>query len=375
MKLLFVFYGGSHALCLLPVIKELIKIKFLKTYVLPMPAAIPLVEIHNLPYLKLSDFISASMQRKAYKYGVVLLKHHHNKALNIPEKESLCYLGENFYELVMLHGYQKAKKLFEVSGRQAFLPFKLMVRIINILKPNLVVTSNSPRAEKAALLAAQHYNIKTLCVPDGLGDTEQWIPLADYYAVMCNITAKNYINYGIDKNKIFITGSPAYIKKSSILSNLKYILYLPTHSRVFKKVTDYFFLLKNIAKKLNLEFIARAHPHESNPEILNILSNHYLSKHNLKELITGASVCVCAGTTAALHALVNNKPIISINIPYSRQMSSLIEENLAFKVEREETLYEKVKLAIKSKRRVFDYPDNPAQNIVSLIMDILNSKL
>jgi hypothetical protein len=69
-------------------------------------------------------------------------------------QETVAYLGLSMADLIADVGPEEAELAYRQFGRQAFLPVRTLDRILRQVAPDLVVCTNSPRAERAAVLAA-----------------------------------------------------------------------------------------------------------------------------------------------------------------------------------------------------------------------------
>ncbi|MHA6643321.1 hypothetical protein [Mesorhizobium sp. A623] len=100
----------------------------------------------------------------------------------VPWNESVAYHGLNFLDLVAVHGERRALEIYAEKGRQAFLPVRTMVRLLERVKPRLVVASNAPRTEHA-LFAARELGIPSICVVDMFSrHAVEWIKEPGYAA-------------------------------------------------------------------------------------------------------------------------------------------------------------------------------------------------
>jgi hypothetical protein len=109
---------------------------------------------------------------QALAWGEVLAKEHHSPTAGIDRADSVAYLGLCYKDLVDRHGSAEAAQRMAKLGRHAFLPLTVMARIFDQLNPGMVVTTNSPRSEAAAIAVANERGIPTLAMTDlftGLG--------------------------------------------------------------------------------------------------------------------------------------------------------------------------------------------------------------
>jgi hypothetical protein len=132
----------------------------------------------------------------------------------VPRAESIAYHGINFAELVEDLGLDGAQAEYEAKGRHAFLPIRFMKRVLTSLEPDVVVATNSPRSERAAILAARALGIPAVCLVDLFALQEvQWIGQPQYADRVCvlNSAVRDFlIAHGRQPDEIVVTGNPAF---------------------------------------------------------------------------------------------------------------------------------------------------------------------
>lgn len=125
-------------------------------------------------------------------------------------EESIAYLGLSYADLEDQLGTEGASQAFQTAGRQAFLPRGPMRRFFDELQPDVVLTTNSPRAELASIQVAAERGIPSVGVLDlfGLGSHND-IP-ADYVCVPFQQAAENLQRRGIKAEALRVTGNPNF---------------------------------------------------------------------------------------------------------------------------------------------------------------------
>lgn len=209
--ILFVAYGGGHVALLAPVARALQKAN--RPFVfLALTTAGAYLEQLGIPHIGFRDFEEAH-DPDVQNFGVMLAKDL-PKGGSVPHEESVAYLGLNFRELAREHGEDKAHAIFKDKGRQAFLPVSLFERFLKKLHPSLLVTTNSPRCERASILAANRVGVKAICIVDLFAIQEvQWIGVpgyADRICVLNESVQKFLIEHNRNQEEIVITGNPAF---------------------------------------------------------------------------------------------------------------------------------------------------------------------
>ena len=209
--ILLVAYGGGHVAMLAPVATLLISQN--RPFIfLALTTAGPALESLGIPYIGFKDLPQAC-DSDVQMYGRMLVS-------DIPQgsqvslEESIAYLGSNFSDLVQVHGESNAWNLYKMKGRQAFLPVRSMKRTLRFLNPSLVLSTNSPRTEKASILAAKQLDIPSVCVIDMFALNEvQWIGepgFADRLCVINQDVREMFFSCGRDENEVLVTGNPAF---------------------------------------------------------------------------------------------------------------------------------------------------------------------
>src|ERR1035437_238143 len=151
--ILFVTYGGGHARMIIPVLRELRTCIGIRAEVLACTSAGPIFQSEGIPYLGYKDFISQD-DRFARLYGQHFAERFHIPESGIERVEAIAYFGLSYWDLVHRLGESVAMCLFERHNTQAFFQVTVLERIIDEIKPNMVVTTNSPRSEQAAVAVA-----------------------------------------------------------------------------------------------------------------------------------------------------------------------------------------------------------------------------
>jgi hypothetical protein len=211
-RVLFVTYGGGHVNALLPVIRALrARRPDVEVTVLGLTTAAAVLHEAGIPCLGFKDVMSAA--------DVQALEHGQRLASSVPGgqvsvEESVAYLGLSYADLVTQHGEAGARSVFEQKGRLAFIPLTALERVFDRVRPDLVVATNSPRAERAAILVARRRGVPAICVGDlWLGFELEWIAAPDYadrVLVLNEFVRQKVIAAGRDPAAVVVTGNPAF---------------------------------------------------------------------------------------------------------------------------------------------------------------------
>ncbi|NNU42200.1 UDP-glycosyltransferase [Ramlibacter montanisoli] len=213
MKVLFVTYGGGHVEMCLPVMRALReRIPGCDAQILALTTASGVARRAGEAPLGFLDFCTGAEGERALRYGERLVEGQQHP--DVTREESLAYLGLNFLEWVDEMGEQAAWQRWRDVGRQGFRPLKLFQRILSQVRPDVVVATNSPRSEQAAIEAAHALGIPTLSMVDLFalpGDPYLSRKVhADLITVLSDATRDKLAAAGVPRERIVVTGNPAF---------------------------------------------------------------------------------------------------------------------------------------------------------------------
>lgn len=208
---LLVAYGGGHVAMLAPVAQAL-GVAGRPFLFLALTTAAAHLERLGLPYLNYRQLPGAN-EPDVLRHGARLARDLPQGG-PVPMEETVAYLGLNYRELIQTYGEEEAAARYAAQGRQAFLPVNLFEVWLADLKPALVVATNSPRSEQAALLAAGRLGIPALCAVDIFGLQEvQWIGQSGYAQRICVLNEQvrqMFLAHGRSPDEVVVTGNPAF---------------------------------------------------------------------------------------------------------------------------------------------------------------------
>lgn len=209
-KVLFACYGSGHVRMVVPVANALREAGLAQVQVLGLTTAAPVVRAAGLPLVQFKDFLERGDDAALAKGRELAAA---MGPLDDPA-ESAAYLGLCHAELQAEVGADEARRRYAQLARQAFLPVRALERILRRLKPDLVVTTNSPRAERAAVIAARGLGIPAVCMVDLFAvDEVRWIGAADYAQKVCvlNEGVREFlVAAGRRADQVVVTGNPAF---------------------------------------------------------------------------------------------------------------------------------------------------------------------
>jgi hypothetical protein len=208
---LFVSYGGGHVKALLPVARRVRELGIAEPVYLALTTAAPIVREAGIKTVGFADLLTGSDEQARDK-GEELAA-----SLAVPatdHAESVAYLGLSYVDLEQRVGPAQAAAQYAQYGRQAFLPLGVLERAIRRIRPSLVVATNSPRAEQAAIQTARALGVPSVCLVDLLGIWERDRLAAPEYAdavcVLNESVRDRLIAAGRPEADVRVTGNPAF---------------------------------------------------------------------------------------------------------------------------------------------------------------------
>lgn len=209
---LFVTYGGGHVSMVLPVIQAMAKQNVVQSMVLALTSAANSSRAAGVATWQFKDFLEPG-DAQALVWGIELAKTL-DPGGTVDFQETQAYLGLSFQDLVDEHGLDGARAMYAKYGRHCFLPVPTMRRIIKKLKPDAIVMTNSPRAERAAGLVARELGIPALCINSMFAiDEIAWLGDPDFCDVLCVLNdsvRRRFITAGRLPEQVVVTGNPAF---------------------------------------------------------------------------------------------------------------------------------------------------------------------
>lgn len=195
----------------LPVIQALQTDSNVIVEVLAMTTASAVLTRHGVSHLRFKNLVRPE-DFDALEIGRRLAAKLDN-ALVDPE-ETASYLGLCYADLAHREGEEEAERQYREKGRMSFLPLGPLRRVFDLCRPDLLVATNSPRAEQAAFLVARERGIRSLCIVDLFGvDEVSWIGQLGYATRICVLSEdvrEFYMRSGKSGSEVVVTGNPAF---------------------------------------------------------------------------------------------------------------------------------------------------------------------
>ncbi len=211
-RVLFVTYGGGHVSMVLPVMHAMARQGVAQGLVLALTSAANATRAAGVPTWQFKDFLDDG-DAQALVWGDELASTL-DPGGQVDPQETRAYLGLSFQDLVRAHGLARARAMYAQYGRHCFLPVPTLRRILQKIQPNAVVITNSPRAERAAGMAARALGIPALCINSMFAiDEIAWLGQPDFCDVLCVLSdgvRERFIAAGRLPEQVVVTGNPAF---------------------------------------------------------------------------------------------------------------------------------------------------------------------
>lgn len=210
-KLLCVTYGGGHVRACLPVLRELRQRGWHIDLLALTTAYESAVKAGFRPW-RAKDLL-VETDEELVSCGRALSRDYPPNA-SVPLDETIAYLGFGFRDLCLTYGPKEAGRRINERGRSGFEHRLLASRAIDRFAPDIVLATNSPRAEWAAIAEAQRRSIPALVINDLLASASNlWLhdpAYADEIFVLNDFVRARLVQSGHAPEKIIVTGNPAF---------------------------------------------------------------------------------------------------------------------------------------------------------------------
>ncbi len=212
-KIVFVTYGGGHVNMLVPVIKRLQGNPNLELLVLGLTTAGSVLEKNNIPHIGFKDLVGNGDQY-ALAWGRKLFDSATSHE-SVSYEESVAYMGLSYVDLELRHNADDAAWIYKNQcGRQSFYPLTVMERFLKSEKPDLVVATSAPRAERATIATAGNLGIRSICLVDLFSFAGmKWLGQEGFSNKICVISdyvKQNFVTAGRNVADVIVTGNPAF---------------------------------------------------------------------------------------------------------------------------------------------------------------------
>lgn len=351
-KYLLVCYGRSHAK-IIKVISDLLP----RENIVVLPLLTAKEEFRDREYRKIDlwSYCTDAEIEDAVNIGGEILADHHNPLSGIDEMESLIYLGLSYRDSQKIYGKAKWLKKYSEMGRQGFLPVNTIRLIFSEIQPTALVTTNSPRAERAAQIVASEVCIPSVIFTDLFSGVPYYTMSASYINFLNREAFRSFNRLGLidrERSTPIFFGNPLFIKmfqaldfdpkqmqSSTSMSKVLHIdshSYLDCHSRksVFRTIDEVVAevdLLREIFGQLGLDLVWRPHPAQISDQLIELVQKKDISIDLTPiDSLDLASFCYIVGrnSTALLELVLRGARLIQID-PHMHGDMPLIEMGLA----------------------------------------------
>ncbi len=334
-KVLLIAYGAGHVNMVAQVLRRLREDRRVEPVALALSVAKHTYAALGLPHKTVLDYRDRVMDEAAERYGRLLADRWHVASSGLTREESVVYLGASMRDLANEAGEAEAFCRIEAAGRQAFLPRWTMGQIIAAERPDLILTTNAPRMERAATLMGNAKGIPTINLHDDLGFIPRnYLLSADRIAVMSEITVENLIAQGHAAERIVITGQPAFdplvselarFRREEIVGRLglpgegPYLLLGTSQPGARGEIMEMCPITIEAVKTLpRYHLIIKPHPGEDGDAYREYVRLHggatVVTGVGIRELLFVSELLISFASTIIIESILMGKPVISLNL-------------------------------------------------------------
>ncbi len=225
-------------------------------------------------------------------------------------EETEVYHGVGLYNLALdLGGEEAAKMTFMREGRRAFLPVDFFERVIKCGAHSLCLTTNSPRSERAAALAAEKRAIPSIAVVDALSESVHFKLPHRKCCVMADVVKRDLIEKDL-ASSVVVTGSPMFEKMAKAFKpRPRFDIGIPTQPGW--EPEDVAQIVKGL-KRLDFSVSVRVHPSqnaESFRSFSGMKETLFSEKETVSEWLGSIRSLVGWASTTLLEAAVVGVPV------------------------------------------------------------------
>lgn len=365
-KILVAAYGGGHARLLIPVIRDL-KARGYEITVLGLTLGKAVFRQANLKALGLYDIIRHSprwVEIERVGKSVLTEQDIHPQ---VGRNDSLAYLGSGLLDLIETQDEAKALNQYATIGRKAFDQSITANEILRITGCDVLVTTSSPRMERALVRAATTQNKQSIVVVDLFASIEKaWLTNPTFANCICvfhEMVKQVLVKGGRPARDIIVTGNPAFDALSDIpskrfLRDKPHILLLsqPVTStgKAYESVN-----LAHVARALgeevskgNLTAEIRFHPNEGEARRKQVRGDllDRSTSHSIESTLADADIVVTESSTAGVQAQLLGLPLVKLGWSARSALVPLEKLGPTWVVQSEGQLLAQIELAIAAGR-------------------------
>ncbi|MBA4291733.1 hypothetical protein C0431_02060 [bacterium] len=254
---------------------------------------------------------------------------------DVHPEETQAYLGLSYKCLEARLGVEGAREAYEQRGRQAFLPLEVLSRVFDEVQPDLILATNSPRAERAAVLVAKERHIPAVVVVDLMPQSEvEWLRDAGYGKAVCVLSEgvkQRLVDAGRPETEVVVTGNAAFDelflmdeqteravwrKKFGFSEDERVLLFASQPDRYQYLGTTVGTQLVEVGKAHGWTVVVRPHPNEQfDPGGLPCGTPISDREDSLWGALAGCDACVVVSSSVGLQAAILGKPMVTLDVP------------------------------------------------------------
>lgn len=361
-KVLFVSYGGGHIGMVLPVMRELeMLLPGVQCQLLALTTGHNKAKAARADALGYQDLLHLVDADAARAWGERLAEG--NTSPDVPRDETVAYLGINYLDLIAQHGEAGAADLYREQGRYGFRPLHFMRAVLDVMQPDAVVATNSPRSERTALDVAGERGVPAIGMVDLFGlDSDTYVlhqPKPAWTCVISEGVRRRLIARGFPADGVVVTGNPAFdglfsadnqARAKAFLAergwqHLRPVLFaghwepqahpatpVPAGQALPREIEAV--LREAVRARDDLALIVRYHPSDwtQYPRLPDEARIHFSEppKEPIHPLILASQAVVVQTSTVGLESAVGGKPVISVeNSPAAHVWFSLAQQGVS----------------------------------------------
>jgi len=329
---LVVTYGGGHANMAIPTILRM-RERGLDVTALGATTAGPQLRAAGIAATGYRDLLRDD-DGSALAVGRELLGDSHDPSTGISVEESTAYLGLSYQDLVDRLGPDEAKRRYDRYGRHAFLQLGPMRRAIERYRPSVVLTTNSPKSERAALVVAGELGIPTIAIEDCLGIRQKIFPehvptfTASSVCVLSQIATPYLVAQGTAASSVRLTGNPAFDALAAIEPDARtrtrdalgiavsapLVLFTGQAYTRLERLAPLIAAIRSAVPQSRVA--VRRHPSRRTPEsarLLGALPNVIVTETQpISDLLVASDVLLTISSTTAIESILLGRPVVQL---------------------------------------------------------------
>lgn len=331
-KVLFITYGGGHVEIIRRIVNTLPIADDCK-HVLALTSAYYVLENKKNVYGIGDVFKALPKKEKTLVLEIIDFIHSNNLELGVrKDKESLLYYSIGALDFVVTHGLKSLKSFH--WDRNKFLQLTAIQAFIENLKDiKLIVTTTSPRFERAGLMIGQNLGIETIQIDDLFVNYETQF-YGKHNIVASEIEKQILFQRNPNIENIYALGNPVLEDYLNTLRYRtvkgKYIYFCPHKDVTYNSkgepisygpdhqnhVAEFTALKQLLSNNPNLALIVRPHPNDDSEEYIKYKSivdfEIKCPKHeSLMEAINKCLVWITPASTTGIQASIGGKAVVT----------------------------------------------------------------